>query len=505
MQFTFIGGQIAVLVTDFMQSAFWNATMIVILAFMLWKFDWSMITDVLSRAPTGKSMLNPFDTGQTEGFNFWYFMIMGYFMTIYNCGGLSWQGGTAYHCAAKSASEFKMSRILGIYRVMASSLMVMILAVCAYVIMNHEHFADLAAKVNGVIGQVSTADAVSTETLQKQMLVPVILRNLFPVGLMGLFCAAMFAAFVSTHDTYLHSWGSIFIQDVILPFRKKPFTAKQHLWLLRVSILFVAVFIYCFGLLFKQNEYIYMFWAITGAIYVSGAGAVILGGLYWKRGSALGAWAAMIWGSTTSLGTLVLRQIWPKLTGGNELPINSAYISFFITVVAIVLYVVLSLLQSRKPFNLERMLHRGKYLLKGEQADIAAGARGFAVFGFDRRLPPKDKMIFLFAGLYVLVWTIVFVVGTIWHLTVGISDVDWAIFWQAYTWLGYGTLIVVSVWFLTGGVIDLKQLFTDLKEVKRNELDDGMVVAGRSLGEEFAVEETQAIEESDRTSPGPAR
>ena len=46
--------------------------------------------------------------------------------------------------------------------------------------------------------------------------------------------AVMLAAFISTHDTYLHSWGSIFIQDVVLPFRKKPFAPRQQMWLLRL-------------------------------------------------------------------------------------------------------------------------------------------------------------------------------------------------------------------------------------------------------------------------------
>ena len=30
-----------------------------------------------------------------------------------------------------------------------------------------------------------------------------------------------FWSFITTHDTYLHSWGSILIQDVYLPWRGK--------------------------------------------------------------------------------------------------------------------------------------------------------------------------------------------------------------------------------------------------------------------------------------------
>ena len=90
------------------------------------------------------------------------------------------------------------------------------------------------------------------------------LTHALPVGFVGLFAAVMFAAMLSTDDTYMHSWGSIFVQDVILPFRKKPFTEKQHLWLLRGSIIFVGVFAFFFSWLFKQTEYIVLYFQITG-------------------------------------------------------------------------------------------------------------------------------------------------------------------------------------------------------------------------------------------------
>ena len=57
---------------------------------------------------------------------------------------------------------------------------------------------------------------------------------------MGAFAAVMLAAFISTHDTYLHSWASIFIQDVVMPLRKKPFSSKQHISVLRWAIIGVA-------------------------------------------------------------------------------------------------------------------------------------------------------------------------------------------------------------------------------------------------------------------------
>ena len=98
---------------------------------------------------------------------------------------------------------------------------------------------------------------------------------------MGAFAVAMLAWFISTHDSYLHSWGSVLIQDVVMHVRKKKFTPQQHIRMLRVAIIGVVIFIFFFSLLFKQSEYIFLFFAITGAIFGGGAGAVIIGGLYW--------------------------------------------------------------------------------------------------------------------------------------------------------------------------------------------------------------------------------
>src|SRR5690606_34668097 len=157
---------------------------------------------------------------------------------------------------------------------------------------HHPAFAGLAETVSGQL------TAIGDEQTRKQMTVPIVVSHILPVGMMGLFAAVIVAAAVSTDDTYLHSWGSIFIQDVVMPFRKRRLEPKPHLGLLRLAMLGVAVFAFMFSLLFPLQAYILMFFQIPGAIYLGGAGAVIIGGLYWSKGTTAGAWAAMITGST---------------------------------------------------------------------------------------------------------------------------------------------------------------------------------------------------------------
>jgi SSS family solute:Na+ symporter len=147
----------------------------------------------------------------------------------------------------------------------------------------HPDFAGTAAELQRSLDGVQAATAEERATLQGQLRVPYALALLLPPGMLGLVVAAMLAAFLSTHDTYLHSWGSIFVQDVVLPFRRTSLSPRAHLWLLRAAILGVAVFIFLFSLYVRPTQYIAMFFAITGAVFVGGAGSAIIGGLYWSR------------------------------------------------------------------------------------------------------------------------------------------------------------------------------------------------------------------------------
>ena len=81
---------------------------------------------------------------------------------------------------------------------------------------------------------------------------------------------------------------------------------SEHLLWLRCSIAGVAIFAFLFSMYVPIVEYIFFFMNITGAIYMGGSGAVIIGGLYWKRATTAGAWAAMFVGSGLAVTGLLL-------------------------------------------------------------------------------------------------------------------------------------------------------------------------------------------------------
>jgi Sodium:solute symporter family len=352
--------------------------------------------------------------------------------------------------------------------------------------------------------------------LTKQGLVPTALSIIMPTGLLGLFAAVMFAAMLSTDDTYMHSWGSIFIQDVILPFKKKPFTAKQHIRALRFSIIFVAIFAWLFSYFFRQTEYVFMFFAITGAI-VSGAGAVIIGGLYWKRGGTIAAWVAFIFGATIAITGIVLQQSW-HLQNGNGLakflvqtfkwewvaanmerfPINGQWITFIGCSSCLLIYFVISQIEYyvfKKPdFNLMKMLHRGKYDIRKEHLHQSKTNRLLQRLGITDEFNTRDKLLYAATIGWTLAWMIIFVWFTTqyflfgklvdgkWHP--GVSQGQWLSLWHVKLYVTLILSMITTVWFLIGGIADVIKLFKSLSSKQRNDEDDGTVVNGHNAGEQ---------------------
>jgi len=465
LYFVFSGGQIAVIIADFFQGVFVNIVFMAMLLYFFFGFDWNIIYETLSQAPDNASLINPFKTSHVKDFNFWFFLI-GVVGVMY--GAMSWQGTQGYNASARSAHEAKMGSVLAGWRGMPQALMLMFIPIVAYTVLNHPSFSTIADSV------ALSLQGVESEAVRSQLKVPLVLTHLLPKGLIGAFVAVMLAAFISTHDTYLHSWGSIFIQDVVMPFRKKPFDTKQHLKILRISIIGVAVFIFIFSLLFKQNEYIFLFFAITGAIFAGGSGAVIIGGLYWKRGTAIGAWGAMITGSVIAITGIVLHQIF------EDFPINGQVFWAIGMFSSSLVYILLSLFGPRSKHNMDKLLNRGEYAIKDENEIVnKVPKRGWKLFGMGKEFNKWDKLIYIVNYIWTGAWTITFIGGTIYNLTHEVDDLAWMNFWNTYMKIHLGLCAIVIIWFTIGGLIDLKKMIVRLKSSKRDFNDNGFIESNK--------------------------
>lgn len=493
--FAIFGGQVAVMLTDFVQGIFCNLAFLAIMVFLVMTFSWDDIFAPmveLARENPDRSLFNPYRTSGIQDFNIWFFLI-GIAGTIYTTG--AWQGNSGYNSAAKSAHEAKMAGLLGTWRVMVQNSLFLFIPVCAIAFFHNPDFAAGAGEVNAAL------DTIADAQVRAQMTVPMFLKYILPTGLIGIFAAVMFAAMLSTDDTYLHSWGSIFIQDVILPFRKKPFTPKTHIRLLQASIVFVGIFAICFSYFFSQTEAILLFMQITGAIYMGGGGAVLIGGLYSRFGTTAGAWAAMIGGSSMSVGLLLLQQNWASTvapflaehfqwawlaTRMDRCPVNGQMAFVAACVSGVVLYVSVSYLDrwinKRPDFNLERMLHRGIYDTTGEHA-TGEKAGWLKLLGLNEEFSRSDRVIFFLTLGWTLLGAAIFAAGSIGELFFTIPDRVWLELWKYYVMSMFIIGFLATVWFLIGGGFDVAELFRTMRNAKRNNADDGMVVDGRNAGE----------------------
>jgi solute:Na+ symporter, SSS family len=467
--FTFYG-QIAVIVTDFIQGTFFNIVLCTVVIFILLRIPWNNFIEALASAQEGQSMLNPLESARTSDFNIWYYVIQGVGMWF---TFMAWQGTQAYYVSAVNAHEARMGRILGSWRMSTQQMMIPIMAIAAFVIMNHPAWASIRQQATAVL------NAVADTTIRTQVTSTVVLSKFLPKGLLGAFCAIVLAAFISTHSTYLHSWGSMFVQDVVLPFRRssKHMLPKDHMRLLRISILGVAVFILIFSLFFAQKEYIYMFFAMTGNIWLGGAGAVIVGGLYWSRGTSAGAFTAVTLAVIMTIvyfGGKRLGVEW-RLMGKN---INEQWLWAITMLTTLAAYVLVSLITCRKPCNMDRLLNRGIYSIVDDQSKVTDTEvpRWQRVLGVNQDFNLRDKIVYLTITGWTFFWAGIFVAGTVYGLVFkNLNQNEWAGFWQIYVWVSVSVAVITTIWFLVGGMIDLKKMYGRLAVATEDYSDDGSV------------------------------
>jgi len=539
--FTLLGGQIAVIVTDFIQGMFVSILMLVIVVVVVGSIGIPVISETLLNAMTAKnqtlmeqaveagfaqgetpdtvralavlekdadnpkatvlkesleagleagggkedalaasmehyrsrdSMVNPFKIAGKRDFNFWFYL-MGAWLTFY--AGRIWQGTQGYNASATTPHEARMSNVLATFRSLPIALFTVVLPLCAFAFFNSEVFSQQSAAAREFI------DSVGNPNIARQMATPQALMAILPSGLKGCLVALMLAAFISTNDTYMHSWGSIFVQDVISPFRKEPFPQKTHMLLLRLSILGVCAFIFVFSMIFRQTEYIVMFWSITGAIFTGGAGAVVIGGLYWKRGSTGAAWASMVTGSLLSVGSIFLRQIHAAHPFTNSVlefiaSKNGMVLAFWSSAIAIAVYIIVSLIHHNN-FNMDKMLHRGAYTVSEDKHDMQTEpVRGWrAILGFTKEFSRSDKWIYSIAVVWMLVQVGVFIIGTIYGLVADIPDTAWITYWKFHLGAFFLLSVISAGWFLVGGLRDLRDMFRRLSAIELDTTDDGVV------------------------------
>lgn len=584
------GGRISLLISDAFQGLMSYPIFVILAGYILLHFGWhDTIGPVMMDRVKGESFINPFDIENLRDFN-----IFALFVTITGMilNRASWIGNDNTNCG-RSPHEQKMAGILGTWRGLYASLMMLLVAVMVIALMTHQKFADQSHEIRNQLARTIAVEVVADpaqrakldarmasipvqqhrigvdaplsrenntdtlyidaaretlggtpegnqqfqkfRTLYHQMMLPVALKNILPVGLMGLFCLLMIMLLISTDDSRVFNASSTIVQDVILPFRKTPFTPGQHLLVIRLTSAAVCVFFFVVSLFFVQLDYINMFITIMTAVWLGGAGPIMIFGLYSRFGTTAGAYCSLIFGSGLSILGLFLQRSWAKSVypwlqsngwdvpvgtflqtvsqpfnpfiawtmNPVKFPINSYELYFMAMVAGIAAYIIGSLLTQKQPYNLDRLLHRGVYDTAGEYKEpFRWSLHNVAkkLVGITPEYTRGDKIIAWSVVGYAIVYKfgLCFLGVLVWN-AISPWPLEW---WSSYFFITHlvvtGILGVVSTfWFLIGGVIDMRRLFRDLAARVDDPLDNGMVDGHVSLADKAAFEQRTHEKQDD--------
>ena len=85
-------------------------------------------------------------------------------------------------------------------------------------------------------------------------------------GVLGFMVAAMLAAFMSTHDSYLLCWSTIITNDIIDPLTGGKLSSKQKIKISRIIIIILGLYILYWGLVYDGLDSI---WSYLCLLYTS--------------------------------------------------------------------------------------------------------------------------------------------------------------------------------------------------------------------------------------------
>jgi hypothetical protein len=256
-------------------------------------------------------------------------------------------------------------------------------------------------------------------------------------------------------------------------------------------------------------------------------------GLYSRFGNTAGAFASLVSGMLVSFFSIFVQRNWadmvyPWLAKHNwaeplgkfletvsaplnpyvvwkmdpvKFPINSYELYLMTMIFTLIIYVAVSAATQRKPFNLDRMLHRGIYNTDGENKEKMKWSwRTLAskFIGITPEYSRSDKVIawsvFIYSFIYKFL--LAFIMVIVWNQIAPWKIEWWGHYFFITTLLIPGIVAFISTfWFGIGGAVDLFRLFRDLEHREVDHLDNGAVEGNVSLSDKAKFSEAEAAAE----------
>jgi SSS family solute:Na+ symporter len=279
--YTILGGMVSVVITDFIQFVVLTGGALVVTGISLHHAGWQQMHDTVWQI-MGPRGFDPFSSPQF-GWAFIAFQLI-FWMALSTC----WQTTAMRTFSTRDPEITKRVFTWTGFIFLGRGMLPMLWGIAALTLLGP--------------GQ---------DSLQAM---PLMLSKLLPNGLRGIVVAGMLAATMSVNSSYLLGWSSVIAQDIITPLRRKPLSNRGQVSLNRAANLFVSLFVMFWGLWYRLPGPAYFYLNITATIFLGGAFAGIVGGLYWKRANVAGGYAAMFGGAAGALGFFFLS--WPASYAG---------------------------------------------------------------------------------------------------------------------------------------------------------------------------------------------
>jgi SSS family solute:Na+ symporter len=280
--YTILGGMLSVLVTDFLQFVVMSIGLIAVTILILVSNDigWGKLVSTVE-AKYGAGGFNPFvhpDMG-------WPYVV--FFALVSLAGVLTWQTMIQRLLAAKDTRTGRKVYTRTSF-----------FFVCRFLVPGIWGMAALATVAPAVVGGNSLHA------------MPRFLSAFVPTGLMGILLAAMLAADMSTDSSYMLTWGSVIYNDLLAPFRRRPWSEKKGLFWSRTIVALIGVFLLVYGLWYPLSGDLWTYLGVTGTIYLASMSVLLVACCYWKRANSWGAAGAILFGAAIPVAYLVLEQVW---------------------------------------------------------------------------------------------------------------------------------------------------------------------------------------------------
>lgn len=186
----------------------------------------------------------------------------------------------------------------------------------------------LFAKVGAEQGMFEYLGAADVSETDPETGLPMLLRTVLPVGLMGIMMSAYFSAILSTADSCLMAASGNVVSDIIGYFKDIDHESDTFLRFSQLTTLVLGTIALLIATTMTNVLELMLY---SYAFMVSGLFVPIIGALYWSKSSSIGAIAAMILGGSTTVSLELLLE---------ELPAGLDANVFGITVSAIVFVMV---------------------------------------------------------------------------------------------------------------------------------------------------------------------